>query len=290
MKNGIHWKGIALEALGCLLSAFGICNFAVAAYVPVTGVAGIGAILYHLFGVPIGLCSVVLNLPIAAICYRLLGRGFFVRSVRCILFYALYADVLLPLLPTYQGDRLLAALCGGVISGIGDALIYMQNSSTGGIDFVTMAIKTKHPHLPFGNLTFGAAVAVIALHGLVFRDVDAVIYGLLLNFVVAAIINRMMFGFNSGMVALIVTDDGPAVCAEIDRVADRGSTILKGRGGWGGAEKDVVLCACGDKQLYAIEKAVKKLDPASFIIMMRSNEVEGEGFHRLELGGERREP
>ena len=147
MKNGIHWKGIALEALGCLLSAFGICNFAVAAYVPVTGVAGIGAILYHLFGVPIGLCSVVLNLPIAAICYRLLGRGFFVRSVRCILFYALYADVLLPLLPTYQGDRLLAALCGGVISGIGDALIYMQNSSTGGIDFVTMAIKTKHPHL-----------------------------------------------------------------------------------------------------------------------------------------------
>lgn len=288
MKTGINIKGLALEALGCLLSATGICNFAVAAFVPVTGVSGIGAILYHLFGVPIGLCNLLLNIPIVLVCYRLLGRGFFVRSVRCIVFYALFADILLPLLPVYQGDRLLAALCGGVISGIGDALIYMQNSSTGGIDFITMAIKTKKPHLPFGNITFAAALAVISLHGAVFRDIDSIIYGLILNFVAAAIINRMMFGFNSGMVALIVTDDGPAVCAEIDRVADRGSTILKGQGGWDGAEKDVVLCACGDKQLYVIEKAVKKLDPACFIIMLRSNEVEGEGFHRLELGGEQR--
>ena len=68
------------------------------------------------------------------------------------------------MVPVYTGDRLLATLCGGVICGIGDALIYMQNSSTGGIDFITMAVKVKHPHLPFGNITFAAALAVIAVH------------------------------------------------------------------------------------------------------------------------------
>ena len=86
------------------------------------------------------------------------------------------------------------------------------------------------------------------------------------------------------MLALIVTGDGKAACREIDRVADRGSTILQGRGGYGGQPKDVVLCACSNKQLYEIEHAVRAIDPGCFIIMLQSNEVQGEGFRRLELG------
>ena len=61
--------------------------------------------------------------------------------------FAFFTDYLLPLMPVYQGDRLLATICGGVVGGIGDALIYMNNSSTGGLDFITMGIKARHPHL-----------------------------------------------------------------------------------------------------------------------------------------------
>lgn len=275
---------LLLEVLGCFVSAAGIYSFAVAAEVPVTGVAGLSAILYRLFGVPMGLSNVLINIPIILFSYKLLGRAFFLRSVRCMVLFAVFTDYLLPFLPEYRGDRLLATLCGGVVCGIGDALIYMQNSSTGGLDFVTMAIKAKHPYLPFGNLTFGAALAVILLNGAVFRDVDSIIYGLLFNFLVAAVINKMMFGFSSSMLAMIVTDDGKSVCDEIDRVADRGSTILQGRGGYAGQPKDVVLCACSNKQLYEIEHAVRTLDPGCFIVMLQSNEVQGEGFRRLELG------
>lgn len=277
-------KNLLLEIAGCFISALGTYSFAVAARVPVTGVAGIGAILYHLFGLPIGVTNLILNIPIILICYQALGRDFFLRSLRCMLLFAFFTDFVLPFLPVYEGDRMLATICGGVIGGIGDALIYMQNSSTGGLDFITMAIKAKHPHLPFGNLTFAAALAVILCNGVVFRDVDSIIYGLLFNFISAAVINKMMFGFSSSMLALIVTDDGKAACDEIDRVADRGSTILQGRGGYEGSPKDVVLCACSNKQLYEIEHAMQKLDPGCFIIMLQSNEVQGEGFRRLELG------
>ena len=265
--------------------------------VPVTGIAGISAILYRLFGLPMGLSNVLINVPIVILSYKLLGRSFLLRSLRCLLgrsfllrslrcmiLFAVFTDYLLPVMPVYTGNRLLATICGGVVGGIGDALIYMQNSSTGGMDFITMAIKAKRPHLPFGNLTFGAALAVILLNGVVFRDVDSIIYGLMFNFIVAAVINKMMFGFSSSMLALIVTDDGKAACEEIDRVADRGSTILQGRGGYGGQPKDVVLCACSNKQLYEIEHAMQTLDPGCFIIMLQSNEVQGEGFRRLELG------
>ena len=278
------WVNLLLEAIGCFISALGIYSFAVAAGVPVTGVTGICAILYRLFGLPIGIATIVLNIPIVLFSYKKLGRAFFLRSLFCMVMFAVYTDTILTHLPVYQGDRLLATICGGVIGGIGDALIYMQNASTGGLDFVTMAIKVKHPHLPFGNLTFAAALAVIVLNGIVFHDVDSVIYGLLFNYLVAAVINKVMFGFASSMLALIVTDNGKAACEEIDRVADRGSTILHGQGGFNGDPKDVVLCACSNKQLYEIEQAMKQLDPRCFIIMLQSNEVHGEGFRRLELG------
>ena len=278
------YTNLLLQTVGCFISAAGIYSFAVASGVPVTGIAGLCAILYRLFGIPMGLSNVLINIPIILFSYKLLGKSFFVRSVYCMALFALFTDYLLPQLPVYQGDRLLATLCGGVVCGIGDALIYMNNSSTGGLDFITMAIKVNHPHLPFGNITFAAALAVILLNGAVFRDVDSIIYGIMFNFASSAVINKMMFGFSSSMLAMIVTDNGKAACDAIDRVADRGSTILQGRGGYGGAPKDVVLCACSDKQLYEIEHAVQAIDPGCFIIMLQSHEVHGEGFRQLELG------
>ena len=275
---------LLLEVLGCFVSAAGIYSFAVASGVPVTGVAGVCAILYRLFGIPMGLSNVLINIPIILFSYKVLGKSFLLRSMRCMVLFAVFTDYLLPMVPVYTGDRLLATLCGGVICGIGDALIYMQNSSTGGLDFITMAIKSRHPHMPFGNLTFAAALAVILANGLVFHDVDSIIYGLIFNFLSSYIINRMMFGFNACMMALIVTSDGPAVCRMIGEKVDRGSTILKGYGGYSQDGRDVVLCACSSKQLYIINRETKRIDPGSFIVMLQANEVEGEGFKRLELG------
>ena len=73
----------------------------------------------------------LINIPIILCTYKLLGRSFFIRSVYCMVLFAFFTDYLLPLMPVYQGDRLLATICGGVVGGIGDALIYMNNSSTG---------------------------------------------------------------------------------------------------------------------------------------------------------------
>ena len=115
------YTNLLLQTLGCFISAAGIYSFAVAAEVPVTGVAGICAILYRLFGIPMGLSNVLINIPIILCTYKLLGRSFFIRSVYCMVLFAIFTDYLLPLMPVYQGDRLLATICGGVVGGIGDA-------------------------------------------------------------------------------------------------------------------------------------------------------------------------
>lgn len=272
------------ELMGSILIAIGIYNFAVQARFPMTGFSGIALILYRLFQVPIGLSTIVLNIPVAILCYRLLGKKFFVSSVRCMVLSSLIIDYVAPLFPVYQGSRLLAALCTGVISGTGYALIYTRNSSTGGSDFIIMAVKAVKPYLSIGNIAFWSDVGIILAGGYLFRDMDGIIYGMIVNYLFAVMVDKVMYGMNAGKVAFIVTEQGRKICQVIDDCCQRGSTILSASGGYKGEKKQVVMCACNSKEMYQVRKNVKEADPRSFFVVMESHEVHGEGFRMVQIG------
>ena len=267
------WKKIAVdilaEVLGSMLIALGLYNFALEAKFPMSGFSGLAMIIYRLFGLPIGVTTILLNIPVTILCFRVLGKSFFLRSLRCIA----------PLLPVYQGDRMLSALCTGVLSGIGYALIYMRNSSTGGADFISMSLKAVKPHLSLGKIIFAMDFLVVLLGGVIFQDVDGMIYGLIINSLLSLVVDKTMYGINSGKLALIVTEQGKAVTEIIDERTGRGTTILHASGGYRQEDKQVVMCACNNKEMYLVEQAVKEIDDKSFMIILESNEVLGEGFH-----------
>lgn len=277
-------KEFFMETLGSILVAAAIYNFAVQAKFPMTGFSGISIILYRFFGISLGLSTILLNIPVSILCYKLLGKRFFMRSVRTLIISSIMIDYVAPLFPVYTGDRLLAALCTGVIGGMGYALIYMQNSSTGGMDFITMAIKVLNPHIPLGKIVFLSDIIIILIGGILFRDIDGIIYGMIVSFLFSVSIDKLMYGINSGKLTFIVTEHGEKICEVIDECSQRGSTILKGQGGFQGDEKQIVMCACSNKEMYAIQTAVKAADPDSFLIILESNEVHGEGFHTLQIG------
>ncbi len=271
-------KELIVEFIGSFLIALGLYNFALYAQFPMTGFSGIALILYRLFGLPIGLTTILLNLPVAVLCYRMLGRGFFLRSLRCMVICSVMVDYVAPLLPVYEGDRLLAAICTGVIGGFGYAMIYMYNSSTGGSDFIVMAIKSVRPHISLGNIAFWSDVGVILLGGIIFRDVDGIVYGMIINYIFAIVVDKVMCGLNRGKVALIVTEHGEAVADAIDVCCQRGTTIFKAVGGYKKEQKEVVLCAYSVRETYLIERTAKRVDAKSFMIVMDASEVLGEGF------------
>lgn len=288
-KTKLEWakqvlKEIFFETLGSILIAIGIYNFAVASKFPMTGFSGISMILNRLFGLPIGLVLIFLNVPVAILCFRLLGRNFFLRSVRCIIISSFMIDYIAPLFPVYTGSRMLSAICTGVLGGLGYAIIYMQNSSTGGTDFIIMAVKALKPYLSLGNIAFLSDVGIILFGGLLFDDVDGIVYGMIINFLFAVAVDKVIYGMNSGKMALIVTEHGKPVCDAIDACCGRGSTMLQGFGGYQGDEKQVVMCACDNKQMYFVQKTVKEMDPAAFIVVLESSEVHGEGFHMFSVG------
>lgn len=269
---------IMIDIVGGILIGVGIYNFAAKANFPLAGISGIALIFYHLFNLPIGWVTMILNVPIAIVCYKTLGREFFIRSVRSVIITSLIIDYVAPLFPVYSGDRMLAAICTGIFSGLGYAIIFMNNSSTGGMDFITMSIKVKRPHLTLGKIVFITDAFIVAIGGFIFKEVDGTIYGFIITYLLTVVIDKMMYGIDAGKMTFIVTDKGQEVAHKIDKYSGRGATLLKGRGSYSGIEKEVVMCACNNKQMYTIRKLVKAVDPSAFTVIMESNEVVGEGF------------
>ena len=79
MKN-VNWKELFIDILvdivAGMIIAVGIYNFALNADFPVAGFSGIAIILYHIFGLPVGAGTIILNVPVAIFCYKFLGKEF----------------------------------------------------------------------------------------------------------------------------------------------------------------------------------------------------------------------
>ena len=270
---------VLVDMIGGILLTIATYSFAVPADFPMTGVSGVALIFYQSFGLPVGALTVILNIPIIICCYKTLGKQFYIKSLRSTLITSAVMDILGPQLPLYQGDLILAAICTGVLLGIGYAIIFMRGSSTGGFDFIMMAIKYYRPHLSLGKIGFALDALVILIGAVTIGNgMDSVIYGLVLNYLYSTVLDRLISGTSSGKLTLIISDHPREIVEEIDKLVDRGSTLLKAIGGYTGEEKEVVMCASSSKEMYAIRTRAHEIDERAFVIVVESNEVIGEGF------------
>lgn len=282
----MNWKmvkeigiDVSVDILGGLLIAIGVYNFAVASDFPVAGVSGIAILFYHFFKIPIGIMTIILNVPIALGCYRLLGKEFFWKSLKTMLIANIIMDSVAPLLPVYRGDMILASICMGIFAGMGYALVYIRGTSTGGADFIFMAVRKWKPYLSLGRIIITFDFTVIILGGILRRgSIDGIIYGLIGSYILSVVVDKAMYGINAGKMTLIVTEHGQEVADKIAELIQRGSTLLRGVGSYAKTEKQVVMCACSNKQMYMVQKAVKEIDEEAFLVIMESSEVRGRGF------------
>jgi len=282
---------VLFDVIGCVLYGAGIYNFAYSANFAPGGVSGL-SILVHILtaripffhgGLSIGAAMILINIPIVFFCFRALGPEFFVRSVKTILISSLIVDHLMPRLWTYQGSPMLAAIFGGILAGAGLSCIYMRDSSTGGSDFVILAIQKSRPHLSIGMVSLIVDGSVILLGGFVYGTVDAALYGLLMTITCSLVTDKIMLGNDSRKLLTIVTVNGDEISRRINEEVARGVTIMNGRGAYTGEEKSILLCACSNAQVYKVKRIVYSLDEKSFILVSSVDAAFGEGFKPQEL-------
>ena len=168
VEMGLYMKKIIFmmiyDVIGSVFIGVSIVCFAVAADFAPGGVNGIAVMANYLANIPIGLATILINIPIILFTFRSLGKAFFLYSVKTMVISSFLIDYVLCRLPLYHGSRLLAAILAGITAGIGYSLIFNEGSSTGGTDFIIAAIKKKKPKMTFGLLAFAVDGIIVWLN------------------------------------------------------------------------------------------------------------------------------
>ncbi len=268
-----------LITLGCAIYAVAVIMFIRPLQIPLGGVAGLALIFDHLFSFPVGIGTFVLNLPLIFVGYKMLGRKFISRTTYAIVVNAVLIDTFALFLPRFEGDRLLAALYGGVLMGTGLGIIFARGGTTGGSDIVSKVISTRTGR-PIGKLNL-MINAVVVLAGAIIYSVDmeslmeGLLYAIIVQFLSSTMIDRILTGVDSSNAAFIITDKPEEIASAIFKGMDRGVTSLSGEGMFTHHRHTILLCAAKKQEVIQLKRIIMSTDPRAFIIMMSAQEIIG---------------
>lgn len=266
------------DIAGSLVFGLGLYTFAREGGFATGGFSGLGLMLNHLTGLPIGTLTLLLNIPLIFLSYKTLGRWFLLKTLKTMIIQTMILDLVMPRFPAYQGNPLLAALFTGVLMGGGLGIIYMRGSSTGGSDFLTLSLHKVLPHLSVGQFSMMIDCVILMLGAAVYGNIDAALYGLISTFACSQVMDRVLYGAGSGKMAIIITNHGVETARAISDEIERGSTLIKAIGTYSGDGRDMLLCACSKSQIFKVRAAAHAVDERAMVMVTEVDEVYGEGF------------
>ena len=273
---------VILIIVGAGLYAVGLHCFATPNNIASGGVGGISIIINELTDINVGIMYGAINVPLIIIGLIFLGKKMMIKTAVSVAVITAATDYLLPYLevPMYsEGDKILAALFGGIFFGVGMGLVYLREGTTGGTDIINKLINKKFPHFSMGVIMMATDAVVIVASMIVFRSIEAGLYSIISIFVASKVMDMILYGSFEGKMLLIFSDKYEVISEYIMNSLERGVTWLDGEGAYSRAEKHVICCAVHKNEYSKVKRKVKEIDPNAFIIITNAGEVLGMGFH-----------
>ena len=282
------WKekiiSFACINLGILMLALGIYFFKAPNGFATGGVSGASIILAQLpFSVNLGITQSVYVLSINAILLILgvfiLGKECGLMTCYCSLAFSLenmLLEFFIPLNAPLTSYPLLELIYGILLTGIGSALIFKQNASSGGTDIVALILRK------YTNMNVGTALLIsdmlIALSTFIIYDVQTGLFTLLGLFAKTFVIEDILDSINMCKAFTIITTKPKEIEEFIISEMHHGATIYHAEGAYTGEEKQIIITVCKRLESLRLRKKVKEIDPGAFIIITKTSEIMGKGF------------
>lgn len=271
-------RSCGIITLGAVIYALAFDWFVAPNQIAMGGVTGLAQIVNALVPVlPVGVLSILVNVPLFLAGWRLLGGRLLVSSLYAMAVSSLAIDVIAWMHTFPPMDPILATLYGGAGMGVGLGLVFSQGATTGGTDIIGKLLKLKFPWLPIGKLVMIPDMVVVILAAVVFGTVNAALYGLIQMYLLSKVMDMILYGWDTSRVAYIITDRWEETFQGLLDM-NRGVTLLQGKGAYTGAEKQVLLVAFRQREIVPIKRMLREIDPKAFFIVCDAHEILGEGF------------
>lgn len=273
----------SLILIGSFILAAGFVLFITPYKIVPGGVYGVSIVLHYLFGFPVGLTALSMDIPLTLLGIRILGPRFGAKTVVGFLLTAVFVDGITYLYgnePLVPNEPLLSSIYGGVFLGLGLGLIFKSKATSGGTDIVAMIIS-KYTKLPVGQLLIYVDSAIVLLGLAVFQDWKIPLYSLIVIFITGRVIDTIMQGINYDKTLFIISDKYEEIRHKIINDLNRGGTLFKGQGMYNGAERTIIFTVVNRREMAILQEYIHQIDPKAFVTVIDANEILGEGFKSL---------
>lgn len=270
--------GYVYIVLGCIVGGAAYPLFLVPNGIAPGGLTGVATVLNYLFGAPVGVTSLLMNVPLFLMGYKLMGGSFAFRSMIATVLFSLLIDLFR--FPALTDDVLLASVYGAILLGVGLGLILRGGATTGGSDMIAKLVHHRLSFVSVGMILLFVDCTVIALAAFT-MSTRAALYSLICIFVSSKVIDLVLAGFGSAKMCFVVSAQSAEIAGRIMKELDRGVTLLPAIGGYTGKETKALISVVDQKEVLAVKRIVSETDARAFMFITDTHETLGEGFHSL---------
>ena len=256
-----------------------------------SGLNGLCTIVQELFGLNVGYLSLIINVPLALVVFKLVNRKLAFRSMVYVVTFSAMLVVLEKVdlsafaYSTENGtSTILGPLVAGIISGAVYGILVKCSAYTGGMDYVASLVRLKRPDLNFFYVTFLINVTVAGISYFVYDfQIEPVLLCILYSYMSSTVSDGMLKSGRSAIRFEIITDNPTELSQAIIEKLHHSCTLIPARGMYSGQEKNLLICVINKSQIASLSKIIRRF-PNSFAIMSSVSEVMG-NFKKLNPEG-----
>lgn len=294
MSSSASANGLSLPALardttfvvfGILSASMGLKGFLLSSHFIDGGVTGISMLLAQVFGWPLSILLLVINLPFLALGYRQLGRGFALRSALAM--GGLAACLALVPFPDVTPDPLLTAVFGGLFIGAGIGLAMRGGAVLDGTEVAAVLVSSRTPLLKVSDviLLLNVVIFTVAAAAL---GVNQALYSILTYVAASKALDFIVSGIEEYTGVTIVSEKNEQIRRLLIEELGRGVTIYKGARGYGkrgdtSSDIDIIFTVVTRLELPRLRSAVLRIDPQVFLVQHNIDDAAGGMLKRRPL-------
>lgn len=265
--------------LGALVMAISVSFFLLPNELSSGGFSGIATIFYYRLKIPMGITIASLNIPLFLMAGYKLGKRFFLKSLIGTISLSGFID-LLDKYKVVTNDKMLAAIYGGLLTGIGTAIILKSRSSTGGSDLVTYIINKYNNKIELGHVITIIDAIIVILNVIFLKKIEVGLYSAITIYLMGLMIDVVFEGIFFSKLLFIISDKNKIISNEIKTKINRGITGIYGKGMYENKNKLILMCAVDRRDIANIKKLILSIDKDAFVVVTNSREVLGYGFKK----------
>ena len=269
-------KEITLITIGSLLFAIGINYFAIPNRLSEGGIIGLTVVTYYLFDWSPGIVNFGLNAILLAVGYKFFDKKTMVYTIIGIVETSLFLYVTEHIEYQVNSDTLLAALFAGVFVGIGLGCMFKAGGTSGGSAILA---RLANQYLGWSVGKGVLIIDIVVIAGSVFIiGQEKAMYTLVAVFVGAKVIDFIVEGMDTKTAVTIISNQPDLIRETITKNITRGVTVLEGRGGYTGKNKEVLYIVINKQELVKLKQVISRVDEDAFVVIHDVRDVLGGGF------------